>query len=118
MGTDKELSDLLDFSMVSWARLPPRLPHPQGFWEGGTRQSTSSARPHICLDGGAPGGAGRVGVPSDGHADFVASGLTSSKGTWHLGVCSGTEWVLLTALQMGKLRPKEQLSARLWAQRL
>lgn len=48
MGTDKELSDLLDFSMVSQA-LPILHPlHPQDSWERSTnRNSPNSQASHL-----------------------------------------------------------------------
>lgn len=105
MGTDKELNDLLDFSMVSWARLLPSPHTLRVSGKGAPVKAPPTARTHVCE--GPPGEAGKIGVPSDRHA----LRLSAFKGTWNLGVCSGIEWVPPTTLQMGKLRPKEQLPA-------
>lgn len=70
VGTDKELNDLLDFSMVSQA-LPTSaaLPVAPGSWGEAAAKIPPTVRPHTCLDGRAPRWGWGIEVPFDEQAD-------------------------------------------------
>lgn len=84
VGTDKELSDLLDFSMVSWARLLP-LPAPPRFL-GRKHQSERLQQPGLpsVETGGPRRGWENWGALRRARRLCVASGLSASKGTCRL----------------------------------
>lgn len=127
MGTDKELSDLLDFSMVSGPLRPPppvvsplppacpavHTPAPPRHWERSLCQKHCQHLDLKLLWVKEPQvGLGELGRPRmDGLTPprwgAALGPLSASRGTRrHPAVCPGTEWVQPTTLQLGKLRSR------------
>lgn len=101
MGTDKELSDLLDFSMVSQDPCPaPDTPLPHSSREGfqGTvfAEYVSDGASAVWM--GGSGGAG--GVRCSGRR------LTPQGSGCAMGISPGRSMLQSTAVQMGKLMPQ------------
>lgn len=91
VGTDKELSDLLDFSMVSDPTHPscsPSSPRPQDYGKKPLPETPPVSGPQTCLGQRTPGGAGGFGeLPMDGLTPLqqgTASGhLSPNCMPWH-----------------------------------
>lgn len=103
VGTDKELSDLLDFSMVSWAHLPGLPPcrgvglRPRSLGQDACHKGPPSWEPGLRLGlEGALGGGGGHGLRACGGLGLL---------TWRVGASGVSRLACVQKKEKGKRHP-------------